>query len=182
MQIRPNRKDLSMEGLHIQLQSETMTIDIPVDRIGRATIPMLKNAYEDDAVLRLNRKKGNYHFSGRYSIKERADGLYRASDLRAACDQLLDAQRQSGYRLRLLGKKCVGVTMIYAPAPADVVPEIGFDDGSRPIKALAVSDALPFENDTMGLFRVARFRFADWPQQGTLIAHTRPIAIGTIYE
>ncbi|PWF44395.1 hypothetical protein C7C56_019320 [Massilia glaciei] len=180
MQIRPNRKDLPMDGMRIELEGETSSADIAVDRIGRATVPMLKQAYVEDAVLRLNRLKGNYHFSGRYSIREREDGVYRVADLRAACDQLLSAQRESGYRLRLIGKKCAGVSFIYALA--DAGKEIRFTDGTQRVTVLAAVDGQPFENDTMGLFKVARFRFADWPAEGTVTTSARPIAIGTVYD
>ncbi|MES3021981.1 MAG: hypothetical protein V4857_10405 [Pseudomonadota bacterium] len=180
MQIRPNRRDLPMDGMRIQLEGETGTVDIAVDRIGRATIPMLKQSYVEDAVLRLNRLKGHYHFSGRYSIREREDGIYRAADLRAACEQLLSAQRESGYRLRLIGKKCAGVSFIYALA--DSGQEIRFTDATKRVSVLAAVDGQPFENDTMGLFKVARFRFADWPAEGVVTTAVRPIAIGTVYE
>ena len=49
---------------------------------------MEKQAYEDDAVVTLNRQKGHY-FSGR----ERADGVDDGTLLRDACEQLLAAQR-----------------------------------------------------------------------------------------
>lgn len=178
MQIRPNRKELPMDGLRIELEGETTRMTIPVDRIGRATLPMLKQAYDEDAVLRLNRLKGNYHFSGRYSIRERDDGLYSVADLQAACEQMIGAQRASGYRVRLVGKKCMGVRFVFAP---DTAAQISYRDGARSA-VLAVADGQPFENDTMGVFKVALLRFADWPAQGTVVAATRPIAIGTIYE
>jgi hypothetical protein len=179
MQIRPNRPGLPMNNLRIALEGETYSTQIPVDRIGRAILPMHKQAYVEDAVLRLNRLKGNYHFSGRYSIRERADGIYSFADLRAACDQLLDAQRDSGYRVRLIGKKCAGVTFIYASETA--APEISVKHGNES-KVLVVADSAPFESQTVDLLKVAKFRFADWTGAGTVVATTRPIAIGTIYE
>jgi len=178
MQIRPNRTDLSMDGLRIALEGESTNMEIAVDRIGRATLPMLKQAYEEDAVLRLNRLKGNYHFSGRYSIRERDDGTYRVADLRAACEQVLSAQRDSGYRVRLIGKKCMGVRFVFA---RDAAAQLDYRDGTKSLP-LAVADGQPFENDTMGVFKVALLRFGDWPEQGTIVTPTRPIAVGTIYE
>lgn len=180
MQIRPNRRDLPMDGLRIQLEGETTNIEIAVDPLGRAVLPMSKQAYDEDAVLRLNRLKGAYHFSGRFSIRERDDGNYRIAELRAACEQLISVQRESGYRLRLFGKRCAGVKFVYRRTAPD--PVIGFEDGVHSRIALGAVDAEPFENDTMGLFRVVKFRFADWPQQGSVVAGTAPIAIGTIYE
>ena len=65
MQIRPNTPDLPMEGLRVHLTGDTTSIHLEADAIGRVTIPMLKQAYDEDAVLRLNRRKGSYHFQGR---------------------------------------------------------------------------------------------------------------------
>ncbi len=180
MQIRPNMPDLPMEGLSVHLIGATTSIHLKADAIGRITIPMLKTAYDEDAVLRLNRRKGNYHFQGRYSIKERDSGIYSAADLRAACDQLLSAQRESGYRLRLIGKKCAGVKFVYArtgPAPSVLVR-----DASLPERVLPVVEDRAFENATMGIYQVALYRFNQWPASGTVEAKQRPIAIGTLYE
>ena len=180
MQIRPNTPDLPMEGLRVHLTGDTTSIHLEADAIGRISIPMLKQAYDEDAVLRLNRRKGNYHFQGRYSIRERADGVYSAADLRAACNQLLSAQRESGYRLRLIGKKCAGVKFVYArngPAPSVLVR-----DSPLPGRALPVVEDRAFENATMGIYQVALYRFNQWPASGTVEAAQRPIAIGTLYE
>lgn len=180
MQIRPNTPDLPMEGLSVHLTGDTTSIHLKADAIGRVTIPMLKTAYDEDAVLRLNRRKGSYHFQGRYSIREKADGIYTAAELRAACDQLLSAQRESGYRLRLIGKKCAGVKFVYArsgPAPSVLVR-----DASLPERALPVMEDRAFENATMGTYQVALYRFSQWPASGTVEAKQRPIAIGTLYE
>ena len=180
MQIRPLRPELPMEGLHIELLGETTSVGIAVDAIGRATVPLIKTAYDEDAVLRLNRQKGHYIFSGRYSIRERDDGKYAAADLRAACEQLLSAQRESGYRLRLLGKRCAGIKFVYRLSEEQ--PRVVHVDASGAERVLPVSHGYPFENATMGTYQVAVYRLADWPAGGTVVAQTRPIAIGTLYE
>lgn len=180
MQIRPNVPDTPMEGLRVHLSGETTSIHLAVDALGRVTIPLLKQAYDEDAVLRLNRRKGSYHFQGRFSIRERDDGLYSAASLRAACEQLLDAQRETGYRLRLVGKKCAGVKFVYART--DSAPSVVFRDASLSERGLPVSEGQPFENATMGVYKVALYRFTDWPAGGMIETRQRPIAIGTLYE
>ncbi|MGZ8339897.1 MAG: hypothetical protein ACXWU9_09955 [Telluria sp.] len=180
MQIRPNTPDLPMDGLSVHLSGEKTSIHLTADAIGRITVPMLKQAYDEDAVLRLNRRKGNYHFQGRYSIREREDGMYSAAGLRAACEQLLSAQRESGYRMRLIGKKCAGVKFVYArtgPAAPVVVR-----DAALPERELPFEEGHAFENATMGVYKIALYRFGDWPAGGTIEARERPIAIGTLYE
>lgn len=180
MQIRPNTPDESLEGLQLQLAGESATMAIPVDALGRATLPMLKQAYDEDAVLRLNRQKGHFHFSGRYSIRERDDGVYRAADLRAACEQLISAQRGSGYRLRLIGKQCTGVKFVY---PLDgPAPSVLYRDAAGTLSPIAPEPGYPFENPTMGRYRVAVYRFAAWPAEGDILANSKPLAVGTVYE
>ena len=109
LQIRPLAPDTPMDGLRIQLVGETTNIELAVDALGRATLPMLKQAFDEDAVLRLNRRKGHYQFSGRYSIRPRDDGVYPLAMLHEACEQLISAHSASGDRLRLLGKECKGI-------------------------------------------------------------------------
>lgn len=180
MQIRPNRPELPLDGLEVQLTGETVNMALPVDAIGRLTLPMLKQAFDEDAVLRLNRQKGHYHFSGRYSIRERDDGVYDGASLRAACEQLLSAQRASGYRLRLIGKNCAGVKFVYAASGP--VPEVMHKDAAGALLPLPVTRGYPFENPTMGNYQIAVYRFADWPAQGEVLARGKPLALGTLYE
>lgn len=165
--------------MKVQLASESMTLDIAVDEIGRSTLPMLKKAYDEDAVLRLNRQKGHYRFSGRYSIKERDDGVYSMAALREACEQVLSAQRASGYMFRLIGKKCTGVRFIYPLAGSAAVDYRGADGKAVTI---AAADAQPFESGALGHYKVAVVRFGTWPAAGEILAAQRPLAIGTVYE
>jgi hypothetical protein len=180
MQIRALDKNASLEGLSIRVAGEHTNLTLAVDALGRAELPMLKEPFQEDAVLRLNRGKGIYYFSGRYSIKERADGLYQAGDMRAACDQLLSAQRESGYRLRLAGKRCAGVRFVY-PLSDSASPVTLQVPGAAPV-VLPLVDGQPFEGSTMGTYKIAIYRFADWPAAGQLLAARRPLAIGTVYE
>jgi hypothetical protein len=180
MQIVPLREGLAVDGLRIQLAGETVTQDIPVDPIGRVTLPMLKQAYDEDAVLRLNRGKGNYRFTGRYSIRESDSGVYGAAELRAACEQLISAQRAGGSRFRLMGKKCVGVKFIYPPASAGAALTLA-DAAGKP-GAIAATDAAPFDGVPLGKHKVALYRFDAWPAQGEIVSAQRPLFIGTLYE
>lgn len=180
MQIVPRIAGKPLAGLRIRLAGETVTLDIPVDPIGRATLPMLKQAYDEDAVLRLNRQQGHYRFSGRYSIREKDSGVYDAAELRAACEQLLAAQRASGSRIRLMGKKCVGVRFIYPPA--SVGAAVAFRDAGGKAGPIAAADAEPFAGVPLGLYKVALYRFDAWPLLGEIVAEQRPLAISTLYE
>lgn len=179
LQVRPLRPDLPLDGLRLSVAGAHTRFEVALDAMGRAVLPMEKQAYDDDAVITLNRQKGHYYFSGRYSIRERADGLYDAGLLREACEQLLAAQRASGYRMRLLGKQCAGVKIVY---PADSMPEVALEAGGLPPRKLAAAEAHPFEDGSMGLYQVVIVRFADLPAGARVSAATRPLAIGTLYE
>ncbi len=183
MQLRPmpNARNASLDGLKLQLSGEKTRIDIAVDAMGRASLPMLKQAYDEDAVLRLNRPQGQFYFSGRYSIREREDGIYDVAELRAACEQLISAQRESGYRIRLIGKKCAGIKFIYALSDSKIA--INFRNGAQELsRDLPVSETTPFEDDSMGRYRVALYKFSDWSTSGKIIATSKPLAIGTLYD
>jgi len=182
MQLRPlpNARDISMAGLQLQLVGEKTRLDIAVDAIGRATLPMLKQAYDEDAVLRLNRPQGQFYFSGRYSIREREDGIYDVAELRMACEQLISAQRESGYRIRLIGKACAGIKFIYARNDSKIA--ISFRDAAQLSRDLPVTEGLPFEDDSMGKYKIASYKFSDWPVSGQIITASKPLAIGTLYD
>jgi hypothetical protein len=180
LQLRPLKPGAPLDGLRLHLAGAHVQQDIAVDGIGRALLPMEKLAYEDDAVLTLNRQKGNYYFSGRYSIRERDDGHYPAAELRDACEQLIGAQRASGYRLRLWGKKCAGIKLVYAMDAAP--PEVTLRQADGATTTLKAEPAPPFEDGSMGNYQVVIVRFAGLPAQGEVIAATKPLAIGTLYE
>lgn len=164
MQVRPLEKNASLEGLTIELAGAHTSMLLPVDALGRVTVPLLKKPYQDDAVLRLNRGKGLYYFSGGFSVREREDGLYQLADLRAACEQMLSAQRELGYRIRLIGKRCVGVRFVYplleAASPVSLQATV-----AAPL-VLPLAEGQPFEGAGMGTYKIAVYRFADWPATG----------------
>ena len=180
MQVRPVAPDAPLSGLSLSLVGAKSRLEIPVDAMGLADVPQLKQAYDEDAVLRLNRPKGLYWFAGRYTIKPRADGVYDAATLREACEQLIDAQRASGYRGRLFFKKCAGIKFVYPRG--DAAAAVDFKDADGQVRVLTPVDAHPFEDESMGLYGVVVYRFADLPKAGQLVPRTPPMAIGTLYE
>lgn len=180
MQILPRREGLPLEGLRIQINGATVSRDIPVDPIGRARIPLFKQAFDEDAVLRLNRQQGNYRFTGLFSIREKDDGVYGAAELRAACEQIISAQRESGSRFRLMGKKCAGVRFIYPPAALGAA--LTLRDAAGKPGAIAAADAPPFDGAPLGMYKVVTYRFDAWPAQGEVVASQRPLVIGALFE
>ncbi|MCK9684424.1 hypothetical protein [Scleromatobacter humisilvae] len=180
MQLRPVDPATPVTGLKVRLVGKTTDIELAADDIGLVTVPQLKQAYDEDAVLRLNRPKGLYKFSGRYTIKARDDGRYSVADLRDACEQMIGAQRESGYRIRLWGKKCVGVKFVY-PA-GDTAAALDFHAADDRVTPIGATDGKPFEDDSMGDYKIVVVRFEDWPKGGRIVAGMKPLAIGTVYE
>lgn len=180
MQLRPLDPATPVTGLKVKLVGKTTNIEMEADDIGRVTVPQLKQAYDEDAVLRLNRQKGLFKFSGRFSIKEREDGSYSVADLDEACEQMISAQRNSGYRIRLWGKKCTGVKFVY---PADTVAAtVELHAAGDRVTPVAAIDGKPFEDDSMGTYKIVVVRFADWQRGDRVVTPARPLAIGTLYE
>ena len=180
LQLRPLDPLTPVTGLKVTLEGAKTHVEMVADDLGRVDMPELKQAFDEDAVLRLNRPKGLYKFSGRFSIKPREDGEYGVADLQEACEQLIGAQREAGYRMRLWGKKCVGVKFSYPVAASGVSADFhAADDHVTPIAAV---DGRPFEDDSMGTYKIVVVRFADWPKTGRVVTHDKPLAIGTLYE
>ena len=180
MQLRPLDPDTPVTGLRVRLVGAKTNLELAADDIGRVTVPQLKQAFDEDAVLRLNRQKGLYKFSGRFSIRPHDDGIYAESDLVEACDQMISAQRDSGYRIRLFGKKCAGVKFVYRADDDHATVDLQATDGRvTPIVAVY---GKPFEDDSMGTYRIVIVRFADRLNGGRIVTHEKPLAIGTLYE
>ncbi|MDQ1920141.1 hypothetical protein [Massilia pseudoviolaceinigra] len=142
---------------------------------------MSDQLYKDDAVLRLHRGKVLYCFSGRFSIRGRDDGVYAADQLRAACEQLISVQRDAEARLRLLRKNCTAIKFVYDASMQ--APGVMFRDmaGAAPL-TIPVTDGHAFEDQTLGIYKVVIYRFADWPHDGVVLTPVNPVAIGTMYE
>ncbi len=181
MQIQPLREGLPMAGLRLQLVGETTNMELTADLAGRVTVPLLKAPFDEDAVLRLNRHKGNYRFSGLFSIRERADQRYDATMLREACQQMLGLQREAGSKFNLMGKQCAGVKFLYALG--DATASLAFKTGEGPARPVAAVEQRGFDlPPIVTRYKVLAYRFADWPAQGVLHTASTPLAIVAIYQ
>ena len=180
MHIQPLREGLPLNGIKVYLQGEKTSMEFVADDIGRVEIPQLKQPYDEDAVLRLNRQKGHYRFGGRFTLREHDDGIYDVAQLRAACEQMLSAQREAGSLFRLMGKKCAGVKFIYA-AGADTTLEVRPAAGAPAMLAGVTERA--FDLPPMpGQYHVVTYQFGAWPATGKVIAAVRPLAIDVAYK
>lgn len=175
-QVAPRDASTSLEGLHLNLTGKNTQLALPLDATGRAVFPLLKAAYDDNAVLALNRKHASYRFIPRVSIMTRNDGIYESADLRAACDQALAYQRyvDASYG----AKKCAGVRFVFVNR-ADALVQVKFGQREAP---LPVVDGPAFDGETVGAYRTATYRFSDWSSQGQVVSQNPPLAIAPLFE
>ena len=175
-EVSPRDASASLEGLHLTLTGKNTQLNLPLDATGRTVFPLLKAAYDDNAVLALNRRMASYRFAPRVSIMSRNDGVYESADLRAACEQALAYQRfiDASYG----AKKCVGVRFVFGNR-ADALVQAKYGQREAP---LPVVDGPAFEGETVGVYRTATYRFADWSAQGQVVSQNTPLAIAPLFD
>jgi len=174
LQVMPRERNAALDGLQLTLVGSATRLDLPLDATGRAVFPLQKAAYDDNAVLRLNRKAGQYQFRPRVSIVVQPDGLYDAADLRSACEQVLAYERYLNQSLS--GKRCVGVRFVFSKGAGD--PGVRLRKGD--LAALPSIDGAAFPDDPYQGFRVVQYRFGDSTAQ--IVTPSAPLAISAIYE
>lgn len=176
-QVSPKDGAAALDGVRLTLSGKSIQLNLPLDAAGRAVFPLLKAAYDDNAVLALNRKLSGYAFRPRVSIVTRADGVYEAADLRAACDQAQAYQRASDAAFR--GGRCVGVRFSFVrKGEAQVRLRHGGQDGAP----LPAADGPAFADDAGADFRIVNVRFDAAPAQGQVVSRNAPLAIAPLYE
>ncbi len=175
-QVSPRDASASLEGLHLTLTGKNTQLNLPLDAAGRTVFPLLKAAYDDNAVLALNRKLLHYRFLPRVSLMARNDGIYESADLRAACEQALAYQRyvDASYSM----KKCSGVRFVFVNRTEALV-QVKFGPREAPLPVL---DGPAFEGETVGSYRTATYRFADWSVQGQVVSQNTPLAIAPLFD
>lgn len=176
LQVAGTDKSASPEGLQLTLQGKSTRLILPLDATGRTVFPLLKVAYDENAVLLLNRKPSHYQFKSRVSIVVRPDGVYEAADLRAACEQALAYQRYVDASARKY--KCAGVRFVYAKGVADP----GVKLRKSELAALPASDGPAFTGDAYEGFRVVNYRFGDAAAKEQLVTPNAPLAIIPVFE
>lgn len=176
LQVVPLDAGATLDGLSLALDGRTVHLNLPLDATGRTTLPLLKAAYDENAVLRLNRGGGKYSFRPRISIGVRADGLYQAAELREACEQALAFERHARPGLARRWR-CAGVSFTFGTRPGEAQVR---HDGQ--LSALPVAEGRAFPDLPHPRLHIATYRFADWPQGGQVIANDTPLSIAPVFE
>jgi hypothetical protein len=175
-QLSPREAGTSLEGVSLSLNGKTVQLNLPLDATGRTSFPLLKAAYDENAVLALNRKASAFTFQPRLSLVIRPDGAYEGAELRAACEQALQYQRF--VNASFSAKKCVGVRFVYQKKAEAQVQER--DSGHETL--LPAADGPAFEGEAGAGFRTVTYRFADWPERGQVVAPYLPLALAPVFD
>lgn len=163
------------DGLQLSLQGKTISLNLPLDATGRTEFPLLKQAYDENAVLVLNRKLGQVVFRPRVSILVHAHGVYEAADLRAACEQALAYQRLLESALR--ASRCAGARFVFAKGGGD--PGVKLRKGE--LATLPALDGPAFQGDGYEGYRVVNYRF-EAGDKAQVVTRNAPLAIVPVYE
>lgn len=175
----PKEKNVSTEHLTLSLRSRSLQLDLPLDAYGRASIPLMKTAYDENAELRLNRKLDAYTRQPWISLISRPDGLYDASDLRTACNQALDYLHYVG-DTSINNKKCTGVKFTYLHTATDVI--LKFKSTGQSSTWAEVTDKQGAAITNAGNYKSITYQFAAWSQQGQILSATAPLTIDPVFE
>jgi hypothetical protein len=161
------------EGLQLALAGKTVQTSLALDALGRTVLPLLKAAYDENAVLSPSRRIGAFALRSRVSIAPQADNSYASADLRAACEQALGFVRHVDATART--RQCVGVRMVFPKKGVDVSVRVRGANGAE--QALAVA---PAAGEVDADFPSVTYRFG--PEGARVITYSAPLAIVPLFE
>lgn len=176
LQVQARDKGAPGQGAQLLLKGRTVQAGLALDALGRTALPLLKAAYDENAVLSPNRPLGGFTVKPRVSLALRADGAYDVADLRAACEQALGFAR---YADRSAGsRQCVGVRLVF-PKDGEAASVRVRAGGAEQV--LPVTRGAAFAGDADADFPVVSYRFGAQPA-GQLVTYNAPLAIVPLFE
>lgn len=167
-QVYTSTPDSFARPLTLMLEGPATHLQLELDPMGRAHIPLLADAYAEGAEFMLNRPPGTYQF--RYLVQLKIARHYDYATLKTACKQVLDMYYRLGKpldRLKMVGKSCTGTRFMFSTAPALGAVQVVTQQGSQ---ALLVQR------------RSVLFRFNDWPAHAVVQTQTLPLAVEILME
>lgn len=176
LQVLPRDKGVLEPGAQLLMKGKTVQTSLALDPLGRAVLPLLKAAYDENAVLTPNRPLGGFTVKPRVSLALRADGSYEVADLRAACEQALGFARYADNSAR--GRQCVGVRLVF-PKDGEAAGVRVRTGGAE--QALAPSRGAAFAGDAADDFPIVTYRFGTQPA-GQVVTYNVPLAIVPLFE
>jgi hypothetical protein len=165
------------EPVELTLTGTTTRLKLPLDATGRAVFPLLKTAYDENAVLATNRKDARFALRQRISVKVRPDGVYDTAELRAACEQALGYTRYVDASAR--ARQCTGVRFVFDRKSPVAPVRLRKADGNTSV--LAAGDGAAFGGETES-FATVTYRFNGDAERAQVLTATAPIAIAPVIE
>jgi hypothetical protein len=165
------------EGAQLTLTGKTTQLNLPLDALGRTVFPLQKAAYDENAVLMLNRKGMPFVLRPQVTIAPRADGEYDAAILRTACAQALGFVRYVDASQR--ARQCAGVRFVF-PKKDAAGARLRRADGAE--QMLPLTSGAAFAGDPDEGFPIVTWRFGASPERARVVTYDAPLAIVPIFE
>jgi hypothetical protein len=179
LQVVPKDKNGTTENYGLHILGKSIHLNLPLDALGRTTLPLLKSAYDDNAELVLNQKTGLASFHFRTSLSLRADGIYEISELRAACEQALAYQAYID-PTSIRGKKCVGVRLAFAKK--DYAAQVELKNANSAPQLLTLVDHSALWPDGTNNVKAVNVLFAPYTERTQLFMRTSPLGMIALFE
>lgn len=173
LQVVPSGGDT--EGLELSLTGKATSLKLVLDPLGRTVFPLLKAAYDENAVLQVSRKDVDFTLRPRVSIIVRPDGVYDHAELRAACEQALGYARYTDASTR--SRQCAGVRFVFEKKATPAVRVRKADGSVTPLPVVAG----PAFGDGEGAFPTVTYRFAG-AERTQVTTTSAPLAIAALFE
>ncbi len=175
LQLVPREKGVLGELVQLVLTGKTVQTSLALDALGRGVLPLVKAAYDENAVLAPNRRIGPFSLRARVTIAPQADNVYDSADLRTACEQALAYARHVDATAR--ARQCVGVRLVFPKKGVDTSVKLRRPEGEV---AMAVAPGPAFAGDLEGDFPAATYRFS--AERAQVIMYSAPLAIVPLFE
>ncbi|QOY95763.1 hypothetical protein IM543_07980 [Massilia sp. UMI-21] len=173
--LRAALDDAPRMGLQLVLSGKTVQTSLALDPLGRGVLPLVKAAYDENAVLAPSRRIGPFSLRSRVTIAAQADNTYDSAELRAACEQALGFARHIDATAR--SRQCVGVRMVFPKKGVETSVKLRRAEGEQP---LPVAPGPAFGGDMDADFPSATYRFG--PERAQVITFSAPLAIVPLFE
>jgi hypothetical protein len=162
-------------GAQLSLDGKAVHLKLALDPTGRTVFPLLKAAYDENAVLTLDHAP--FALRPRLSITVRPDGVYDSAELRAACEQALGFARYVDASMR--SRHCAGVLFVFDKKAEGTLARVHRPEG--PNLALPAAETAAFAADGGAVFPTVSYRF-NGAEHAQMLTTSAPLAITPLFE
>lgn len=100
---RANAAPGAMDNLSLRIAGDTLSIPVPIEPDGTFVLPRSEQAYDEDADLQLNKKKGSYRWHPDIRSPFVPTNMRRLGDLRLECQvKVAVAKKEMGFWVKAL--------------------------------------------------------------------------------